>query len=74
MNTDAWKILRYALSRQALFVLAASGLLGLAIGVQQSWQSGAKVAIYVFLFGLAVFVWVDRGLIRMTFFHRSADR
>ena len=73
MNTDSWKILRYALSRQTLFVLVMSGILGVAIGLQHGWQSGLRVAVYVFVFLLAIFVWINRELIRITFFDRSAD-
>ena len=73
MNTDASKILRYALSRLTFFVLVASGILGISIGVQHDWQSGLRVAVYVFLFLLVMVAWVNRKLIRLTFFEKSAD-
>ena len=73
MNTDAWKILRYALSRLTFYVLVRSGILGVAIGVQHDWQSGLRVAVYVFLFLLVMVAWVNRKLIRLTFFEISAD-
>jgi uncharacterized membrane protein YwaF len=73
MNTDSWRILRYALSRLTVFVLVLSGILGIAIGVQHDWQSGLRVAVSVFLFLFVICVWINRELIRITFFDHSAD-